>query len=104
MTARGGPPDKKTGGPDTTPNPAALITHHTPAASQISNRRKVECNRTPRRIGPYTAGWKAGFRAGAVDALRRVGRALADLPDADVYQLAVIEDMADVYLLVSGDD
>ena len=62
--------------------------------------RHSECNAASPRLGLYASGWKAGFTAGAVDALRRAGRWLPGDPDL----WAVLEDLAAAYQLVSGDD
>jgi hypothetical protein len=76
-----------------------------------THTRHPECNAALRHIGRYAAGWKAGFTAGAIDALRRAGRWLPPDPDswavpedlADAYRLAG-DDVAGGYTLVAGDD
>ncbi|OBI02922.1 hypothetical protein A5679_17375 [Mycobacterium scrofulaceum] len=52
-------------------------------------------NHNPTRPRPYAAGWRDGFKAGALDALRQAGRWLPP----DVHTWAILEDLAIAYSL-----
>jgi len=94
VTARNGPPDDaaRTASPS---HPGTSVKR--PSQPHI---RHPQGTTTPPRIGRYAAGWRDGFTAGAIDGLRRAGRWLP--PDPDLWQ--VLEDLADAYTLVGGDD
>lgn len=105
MSARNGPEDDaaRTASPNC-PGPSVKRPSQT-------HTRHPHGTTAPRHIGRYATGWRNGFKAGAVDALRRAGRWLPPDPDtwavledlADAYRLAG-DDVADGYTLVGGDD
>ncbi len=93
-----GPPNE-VGPRDTTPE--GTDTTSTPAPVRTSCR--FHSNGTRRPVGRYTAGWKDGFTAGAVDALRRAGRWLPGDPDTWPEIWAALDVLADAYQLAGGD-
>jgi hypothetical protein len=89
---RGRPPDEWDGAPtagsaDHHPN---TTRHHPSGISHRSGHRPA--------LGRYAAGWRHGFTAGAIDALRCAGRQLP--PEA----WNVLEELADAYELASADE
>jgi hypothetical protein len=90
----GRPPDERGGGP--TPETAShhnqpTTTRHHP--SGISYRSGYQ-----RAIGRYASGWRDGFTAGAIDALRQAGR---QLPPESWH---LVEALANAYELAGGGD
>lgn len=64
---------------------------------QPSDQRSFHASTRHCQIGRYAAGWRAGFRAGAVDALRVAGRRLP------VETWHIVEALADQYELAADD-
>jgi hypothetical protein len=93
MTPDEWPPGE--GGGATTPGSADHQHHH-----QITGHHPGMFDFTARRphLGLYTAGWKAGFKAGAGDALRVVGRRLP------VEHWHVVEALVDKYSVAGSDE
>ena len=92
MTAREGPPENnaaRTASPNCPgPSVKGLAKTHT---------RHPQGTTAPPRIGRYGSGWRDGFTAGAIDALRVAGRHLP------VEQWHVVEMLADAYELAADD-
>jgi hypothetical protein len=85
------PPDRRGGAP--TPESAR---HHHRRQSFIKDQHPQGIA-GHRHLGRYASGWRDGFTAGAVDALRVVGRRLP------VETWHVIEALADQYELAADD-
>ncbi len=98
MTRRdSGPPDRDEG--PATPDQADTLTK--PNNKPKTTARPARC--AGGTVGRYTTGWKDGFTAGAVDALRRAGRWLPGDPDTWPEIWAALDALADAYQLAGGD-
>ncbi len=97
MTRHTGPPDDaaRTASPSH-PGPCVKGARQNP-------HRQVKRNAPRHQVGLYAAGWKDGFQAGAVDALRRAGRWLPGDPDTWPDIWAALDVLADAYELAGGD-
>ncbi|WP_322859151.1 hypothetical protein U8D42_03980 [Mycobacterium europaeum] len=96
MTATRGP--DRGPGPLTT-DPATGKVVPTPHDTEADTRpqHRVHSNARRPRLGMYACGWRAGFAAGAADALRVAGRRLP------VETWHIIEVLADQYELAADD-
>ena len=65
--------------------------------------RQVKRNAPHHQVGLDASGWRDGFKAGAIDALRRAGRWLPGDPDTWPEIWAALDALADAYQL-AGDD
>jgi hypothetical protein len=75
-----------------------VVTSHsspspTPRPHQKQKPARQHCITGRRRVGLYASGWRDGFKAGAVDALRLAGRRLP------VEAWNILDDLADAYEL-----
>jgi hypothetical protein len=82
-------------GPPTAENVVA-----TPPNTEANTKPQCRVHSMPRRpqLGRYAAGWRHGFTAGAVDALRQAGRQLP--PES----WQVVEALAETYELAGSDE
>ena len=83
------PPDRRGGAP--TPESA----DHHPTTTRYRFRSNSHSIGHQPAVGRYAAGWQHGFTAGALDALRLVGRQLP--PES----WAIVEQLADAYEAVA---
>jgi len=98
VTAREGPPGKERPGAHHNAGPIRKSGPHQ------DHQPRPAYSRGPRQCGLYASGWRDGFRAGAIDALRRAGRWLPGDPDTWPEIWAALDALADAYTLVGGDD
>ena len=84
------PPDKRGGA--STPGSAD---HH---RQSLTRNQHTQPNAAPQHMGRYACGWREGFKAGAIDALRLAARRLP--PQA----WNVLDDLADAYELAASND
>jgi hypothetical protein len=91
MTHYTGPPDDaaRTASPS---RPGSCVKGPT-----TTHTRQVKRSAASPHIGRYASGWRAGFMAGAADALRQAGRRLP------VETWHVVEELADAYALAADD-
>ena len=85
-------PPERGGGP----TPETASHHHYHRSSDKDQH--PQGNAGPRNIGRYATGWRHGFCAGAIDALRLAARRLP--PEA----WNVLDDLADAYELAVSDE
>jgi hypothetical protein len=97
MTRRDPRPPDDEGRAQGPPNAQKVVTTTTSSPALTRTGCRLEFNPRPRRLGLYTSGWKDGFTAGAVDALRQAGRKLP----VEVWH--VVEELADAYELAADD-
>jgi hypothetical protein len=90
MSRDPGPPDE---GRPSVPEPRASRHHRRQSLIKDQHPQGIAA---PRHLGRYASGWRDGFTAGAVDALRCAGRRLP------VETWHIIEDLAEQYEL-AGD-
>ena len=92
MTPREGPPEDDAARTASSNRPGPCV------KGLAKSHQRLQATTVSRHIGRYTAGWRDGFTAGAVDALRVAGRYLP------VETWHIIEQLANQYDLAGSDE